>query len=93
MRERARQRIDQETESEREARLADMSTRAQQRIDQETDESEREARLVDMSTRARKRIHQETESEKEADHTNNFFPVCNLTIKVLVFLATLLNGG
>ena len=33
---RVRQRIDQETESEREARLADMSTRSRQRIDQET---------------------------------------------------------
>ena len=48
----------------REARLADMSTRAWQR-DQKT-ESERGARLADLGTRAWQRINQDTESEREA---------------------------
>ena len=46
MRERVRLRIDQQTESEREARLVDMSTRVRQSTHQET-ESERETRLAD----------------------------------------------
>ena len=52
MRTRAQQRLDQESESEREFRLAD-TRRAQQRLDHEI-ESERESRLADMRTRANK---------------------------------------
>ena len=54
--------MDQETESEREARSADQSTRW---IDQET-EGEIEARSADQGISVRQRINQETESGREA---------------------------
>jgi hypothetical protein len=54
--------VDCETEHEREARLADMRIRAQDRINNES-ECEREARLADMRIRAQERVANETQHD------------------------------
>ena len=59
MRIRAQARVANETEHDRETRIANMRIRAQDRVDNET-EYEREARLADMRIRAQQRHEQQS---------------------------------
>ena len=62
---RAQERLNNESESERESRLANLRRTAQQRLSNES-ESERESRLADLRRTAQQRLNEETDDEREA---------------------------